>query len=72
MAMILPLDRMSTEEKLRALEELWADLSRAPDTVPAPQWHGELLEAREQRVKDGTASYSEWVAAKQRILDRIR
>ena len=72
MAMILPLDQMSTEEKLRALEELWADLSQAPDAVPAPQWHGELLKAREQRVKDGAASYSEWVTAKQRILDRTR
>jgi hypothetical protein len=29
---ILPLDQMTTEEKLRAMEALWADLSRNADS----------------------------------------
>lgn len=72
MTTILPLDRMSTEEKLRALEELWADLSRSPESVPVPEWHREVLSAREQRVEEGAASFNEWSAVKKRIRDRVR
>jgi hypothetical protein len=34
MNIALPLDKMTVEEKLRAMEALWADLSRAPAAFP--------------------------------------
>lgn len=72
MERVLPLDRMSTDEKLRALEEIWADLSRVPDSVPAPQWHQDALEARERRIEEGAATFDEWTVAKQRLRERTR
>jgi len=53
----LPLDKMSVEEKLRALELLWEDLSRTPSTVPAPALHKVVLEARERRLRDGKEKF---------------
>lgn len=69
----LPLDQMSTEEKLRALEALWADLSQTAETrLLAPQWHRDVLSARERNVDEGTSVFSDWSDAKQRIRDRSR
>lgn len=57
MKAFLPLDQMSTEDKLLAMEQLWEDLSRTPERVPSPPWHGETLAEREQRVQEGTARF---------------
>lgn len=42
----LPLERMSVEEKLRAMDALWADLSRDEAAFESPAWHGEMLRER--------------------------
>jgi len=70
MATVLPLDRMSTDEKLRALEEIWADLCLDPESIPAPEWHQKVLKTREQRVEEGTSTFAEWNTAKRRIRDK--
>ena len=57
MDVALPLDKMSVEEKLRALELLWEDLSRTPSTVPSPAWHKDVLEARERRLREGKEKF---------------
>lgn len=48
MAIGLPLDKMTTEEKLRALEEIWDSLTATPNGVPSPGWHDDILKAREE------------------------
>jgi Putative addiction module component len=35
----LPLDKMTVAEKLRAMEMLWADLSRNEAQIESPAWH---------------------------------
>jgi len=50
---VLPLDQMTTEEKLRAMEALWADLSHEADTYESPAWHADVLRERDQRVAGG-------------------
>jgi hypothetical protein len=34
---------MSLEERLQAMELLWASLTRTPESVPSPDWHGAVL-----------------------------
>lgn len=68
--MSLPLERMTLSEKLQALEELWEDLSRTPEQVPAPEWHRETLEARARQAEQGSSPFGEWSEAKQRLRDR--
>ncbi len=67
MSHVLPLDRMSLDEKLAALEDLWDDLRRAPADVASPAWHRDVLEAREARVKSGKASFVGLDEARARI-----
>ncbi len=72
MDVALPLDKMTTAEKLRVLEEVWSDLCRTPEDIPAPAWHADVLEARAKRVQEGSAHYGEWTEAKRRIREQTR
>lgn len=63
----IPLDQMSVDEKLRALERLWEDLVRTPASVPSPTWHRDVLEAREKRLADGRERSIPWEKAKEDI-----
>ena len=67
----LQIDRMTLEEKLRAMEALWDDLCRREEAVPVPQWHKDLLDERERLVEQGNARFIDWEAAKKRISERI-
>ena len=66
----LQIDQMTLEEKLRAMEALWADLCRQEENVPVPQWHKDLLDQRERLVKEGKAQFLDWQAAQRRISER--
>ena len=72
MEVTLPLDQMTTAEKLQVLEAVWEDLCRAPANVPSPAWHEELLRGREERLRDGTARMVDWPEAKEKIRDATR
>ena len=47
MAVALPLQEMTVDEKLEAMEALWADLSRVPVQFESPAWHQAVLAERE-------------------------
>jgi hypothetical protein len=64
MEAILPLSQMSVAEKLRAMEAIWADLSRDETQLESPAWHGDVLRDRDERVKSGNESFMDWETAK--------
>ena len=72
MKLILPLDKMTTEEKLLALEEIWADLCRTSDNIPSPSWHAQVLEERQQQAEAGSSTFVDWAQAKQNIRDATK
>lgn len=67
MAVTLPLSKMSREEKLKAMEALWEDLSAEDDRLESPLWHGDGLREAEHLVSIGKAKFSDWKEAKKRI-----
>ncbi len=62
---------MTREEKIAAMEALWADLSRTPELVESPQWHEEALARAEASVKEGTAQFRPLSEVKKRISEAI-
>jgi hypothetical protein len=66
----LPLDRMTKEEKLRAMEALWTDLSRDETHVESPGWHGQVLRERTEAVQSGQETFLDWEVAKQQLRER--
>jgi hypothetical protein len=69
MELMLPLDQMTVDEKLRALERIWEDLCRNEADLPSPQWHRDILEVREARSKQGAERFTDWEEAKHRIRE---
>jgi hypothetical protein len=71
MEAVLPLDQMTTEEKLRSMEVLWADLTRKADNFESPAWHGDVLRERDQRIAEGKESFIDWDEAKRQLRERL-
>ena len=64
------LESLSVAEKLALMERLWDDLSRRPEDVPSPQWHGDVLAERIAAVRDGRTDFVNWDDAKRRLRER--
>ena len=54
---VLPLAEMTVAEKLELMETLWVDLSRDPDEIPSPAWHGEVLRERQRQLDAGETHF---------------
>jgi len=72
MELILPLDKMTVSDKMRALEAIWNDLCRRAEEIPSPAWHADVLHAREKRIQKGSSRFTDWPEAKRKIRDRVR
>ena len=68
----LPLDKMTSSDKIAVMEKLWEDLCRDPESIPSPTWHKDVLEAREKEVNEGKAKFTSFDRGKGRIRDQIR
>ncbi len=68
----LPLDKMTSLDKIAIMEKLWEDLCRDPESIPSPTWHKDVLEAREKEVNEGKAEFTSFDRAKGRIRDQVR
>ena len=69
---LLPLDQMTTEDKLRVMEELWADLTRNEQAFESPGWHEAILKEREERLRTGRETPIDWETAKKELRDRFK
>lgn len=67
MTIPLPLEKMSRDEKLQAMEAIWADLSRDEKQFESPAWHEQALRETETIVKASGARFSDWEEARKRL-----
>ncbi|MEO6568480.1 MAG: addiction module protein [Opitutaceae bacterium] len=68
----LPLKSMTKVEKLRAMEELWTDLTADEATFDSPKWHLDELRATEARINAGKEEFIDWEAAKKSLRLRAK
>lgn len=71
MEITLPLDKMTTAEKLRVMETIWADLSRNEADIESPGWHGDVLREREAKYLSGEEKPVDWEIAKKELRNRL-
>jgi hypothetical protein len=69
---ILDIGKLTRTENLRAMEELWEDLSRPEDQYPSPQWHGDVLREREEDLQAGKDEFIPWEEAKRMLRERSK
>ena len=63
------LNQMSTPDKLRLMEDLWADLSGKE--VSSPDWHGEVLAERDRLITSGKERLIDWEIAKRQLREEL-
>jgi hypothetical protein len=68
----LPLQQMTTDEKLQAMELLWADLSRLAPDETVPGWHRHVLAERERRFEAGDERELDWSEVKRDLQALMR
>ena len=51
------IERMSLAERLHPIELLWRSLSRDPESVASPAWHGEVIAERLAEIEKGNAEF---------------
>ncbi len=71
MAISLPLESMSVEEKLQAMESIWDDLCHKSDSIISPSWHKNVLSEREEGIKKDEEKFEDWELAKNNIRKDI-
>ena len=71
MSTTLNLDQMTTEEKLAAMDELWASLTANQREFESPPWHENVLREREERSKKGLEAPIDWEEAKDELRRRL-
>lgn len=71
MASTLPLEKMSVEEKLQAMESLWDDLCSKAGIISSPAWHENVLAERDAMYKRGDDVFEDWDAAKRNIRNKV-
>ena len=59
--------RLSKAEQLQAMEWLWASLSKKPEAIESPQWHGDILAARKAKADSGEAQFLSVDQLKERL-----
>ena len=62
---------MTLHEKLAAMELLWEDLARCPESIESPTWHKDILDERRQRVAEGKSQFTNWETAKIEIRNKV-
>lgn len=53
----IEIKKMSTIERLQAMEVLWDSLLYEEDGIDSPEWHKEILEERKNKIENGNASF---------------
>ena len=64
---VLPLDQMTVEEKLRAMEAIWRSLSMREEQVPVPDRHKQVLDERQRQIDAGEARFVSLEEMKERV-----
>jgi len=71
MNLTLPLEQMSTREKLSMMELLWDDLCQNNKDIAPPTWHKDILDQRQAAIDKGDAEFIDWEQAKKNIRQAV-
>lgn len=61
------IEAMSKAERLMAIDLIWSTLSEGDKDMAAPEWHGEVLAKRLEKMNRGQASFLTLEQAKKRL-----
>ena len=63
---------LSKEDKLKVMEAIWEDLSKEDEELESPNWHQDVLQDTERRLKLGEEKEVDWNTAKKELRERSK
>ena len=67
----LPLEEMTMKDKISTMEILWDDICRSSNDFQSPEWHGEILQEREEMIRQGKDRFEDWEDVKKEIWNSV-
>ena len=64
------ISRMSSSERVEAMELLWESFSREGIDYPSPDWHGTVLAERSENIESGKATWLSVDELQARLMSR--
>ena len=64
------IDRMSSEERVKTMEYLWAAMTADAEPEP-PAWHGDVLSERRRRVAEGEEKFIPLEEAMRQLREEV-
>lgn len=64
---IAELRKLSSVEKMKIIEMLWADVAADEAAFESPAWHGEALREAQRAYEAGEAKFIDWNVAKEEL-----
>lgn len=61
------LRKLSRAQKLKAMEDLWDDLTHEEGRFKSPSWHADALTTTEAAIKAGKVKFTNWEKAKSKL-----
>ena len=69
-AVMEAIDRMTSDERVKTMEYLWAAMTAAAEPEP-PAWHGDILAERRRRVAAGEEGFMSVAESKRRLYEEV-
>lgn len=66
----LGIDRLSPEDRLELISQIWDSLPQVGDAFPMPEWHRQELERRIAAADADPGAAIPWEAVKARLAER--
>jgi Putative addiction module component len=67
MPLTLDLEKLTTADKLRLMEDLWQNLTNGDLEIDSPSWHGDVLAERDRLISSGEEQLIDWGVAKKQL-----
>ena len=64
------ISRMSSSERVEAMELLWESFSKEGIDYPSPDWHGKVLTERSEMIESGNATWLSVDELQARLMSR--
>lgn len=64
------ISRMSSSERVEAMELLWESFSKEGIDYPSPDWHGKVLAERSEMIESGNATWLTVDELQARLMSR--
>jgi hypothetical protein len=69
-AVMEAIDRMTSDERVKTMEYLWAAMTAVAAPEP-PAWHGDVLAERRRRVQSGEEEFITIAESKRRLREAV-